>query len=79
MKTFTAKQLHENPSKVYAEAHREPIKINHRSHGDFILLSPVQVLSKHTNLDESVMLHLRGLESDIKKPAKQAGLSAACP
>lgn len=77
MKSFTAKQLHNRPQKVYSEAHQEPVKISHRSHGDFLLISPLQVLSKHTNVDGSVIVHLRSLETDIKPAPAQEELTAA--
>lgn len=39
MKTFTAKQLHDNPSEVYRAAVKEPVKVSHKHHGDLILSS----------------------------------------
>lgn len=39
MKTFTAKTLHDNPSEVYRAAVKEPVKITHKHHGDFIISS----------------------------------------
>ena len=39
MKTFTAKQLHDNPSEVYREAVKGPVKVTHKHHGDLILSS----------------------------------------
>lgn len=40
MKTFTAKQLHEKPSEVYRAAAKEPVKITHKYHGEFVLITP---------------------------------------
>lgn len=39
MITFSAKQLHENPSKVYQAAAKGPVKITHRNFGEMILSS----------------------------------------
>lgn len=39
MKTFTAKQLHNNPSEVYRAATKGPVKITHKFHGDFVISS----------------------------------------
>ena len=38
MKTFTAKQLHENPSGVYRTATKEPVKITHKHHGELVVM-----------------------------------------
>ena len=43
MKTFTAKTLHDNPSEVYRAAVKEPVKITHKHHGDFIVITPAKL------------------------------------
>lgn len=76
MKRFNAKQLHENPAKIYTEAHREPVEIEHKNHGVFVLLSPVQILSKHTHLDGTVSLNLRSFEARPMKKETDGELMA---
>lgn len=71
MRKFNAKQLHENPNKVYAAAHQGPVVIRHRSHGDMLLISPAQIFSRHTNIDGSVNIHLRSLELQMATQEEQ--------
>ena len=72
MKKFTARQLHHEPQKVYSAAHREPVVISHRSHGDMLLISPSQIFSKHTNIDGTIMIHLRDCDFEIPKASPAA-------
>ena len=61
MKTYRAKRLHENPSEVYSRAHREPVVIQHRHHGEMLLISRQQILTRHRQVDGTVVLHIRSL------------------
>lgn len=56
-----AKRLHDNPKKVYAAAHREGVEINHHFLGEFLLISKENIFGIHTNVDGTVMLHVRNL------------------
>lgn len=49
MKTFTAKNLHDNPSEVYRSAVKEPVKITHKFHGDMVILSKEVFVSRVKN------------------------------
>ena len=46
MKTFTAKQLHDSPSEVYRAAVKEPVKITHKHHGDFLISKTEKTIIK---------------------------------
>lgn len=67
MKKFSARQLHYEPQKVYSAAHREPVEITHRSHGNMLLISPGQILSRHRNIDGTLMIHLRDCDFEMPK------------
>lgn len=39
MKKFTATQLHDDPRPVYQEAVKRPVLIDHKHHGELVMMS----------------------------------------
>ena len=75
MKRFSARQLHNNPQKVFTEAHNDGVVIDHRSHGDMLLISPKNIFSKHTHLDGSVTIHLKKLDHKNKNETPEEAIA----
>ena len=52
LKSFTAKQMHDDPTAVYQEAVKRPAIINHKHHGKLVITSMDKFLELTTKKDD---------------------------
>lgn len=72
MRRFNAKQLRQDMGRVFAEAHRDSVRLSHQSHPDLLMISFINIHSIHTNTDGSLMIHTRPLTIEVPEASNDA-------